>query len=192
MSSHSLPRTRRVLRPGRRGFLAFLTSIALAAGALVVFATPWFVEGVSMAATIRSGELVLAERLAVTDLTRGDVVIFKPPIPGYEGQAYVKRVIGLPGDVVSIRGGSVYVNGVQLSEPYLTHGEVTVADARATLASEANVTLTVTVPQGTVFVLGDNRTLSYDSRAYGPVPLSNVLGRAWLALDTTTPVLSGL
>lgn len=192
MSSHS-PRqgSRRLRRPGRRGILVSLTSIALAALALVLFATPWLVEGVSMAATLRSGEVVLVERTALTDLARGDVIVFNPPIPGYSGEPYVKRVIGLPGDTVTIQDGSVYVNGAKLAEPYLTAGEITLPDARATSADAAE-SFTVMVPAGTVFVLGDNRTLSYDSRAYGPVPLASVVGRAWLALDAGKPVLTGL
>ncbi len=89
---------------------------------------------------------------------------------------YIKRIIGLPGDHVSIVDGHVYVNGVELNESYLaanTPTTTTVADFEAT------------VPAGSVFVLGDDRANSWDSRFYGPVPESSIVGRAWVAVGPT-------
>jgi signal peptidase I len=78
-------------------------------------------------------------------------------------------VIGLPGETVTFKGGRVYINGEQLDEPF------TVDETRAGRNS------TVTVPPLHVFVLGDNRDRSNDSRSFGPVPIDNVVGRAWLS-----------
>ena len=126
-----------------------------------------------MAATLEPGELVLVDRVSpLLGLQRGEVVVFRPPIPGYSGIPFVKRVIGLPGDRLDLRGGRVYVNGRALSEPYVYGGQ-------PTDTGFADVALTV--PPGSIFVMGDHRGDSWDSRSYGPVPIADVVGRAWLA-----------
>ena len=96
---------------------------------------------------------------------RGEVVVFRSPRD--QSRDFVKRVIGLPGDTVEIVDGTVYVNGLQLVEPYLDRKDNT------TMAP-------VEVEPGTVFVLGDNRGSSNDSRSWGPVPTENLIGRAWM------------
>ena len=96
---------------------------------------------------------------------RGEVVVFRSPRD--QERDFVKRVIGLPGDTVEIVSGTVYVNGLQLIEPYLDRKDNT------TMAP-------VKVEPGTVFVLGDNRGSSNDSRSWGPVPTENLIGRAWM------------
>lgn len=96
----------------------------------------------------------------------GDVVVFHAP--GQDRRDFVKRVIGLPGDTVALRNGVVYVNARPLSEPYI-------------LAIPAGQTLDpVKVPPGQVFVMGDNRPASNDSRAWGPVAISRLIGRVWV------------
>ena len=101
---------------------------------------------------------------------RGDVIILRPP--GGSDSPYVKRVIALPGETVAVRDGTVYVDGRALDEPY-------VADppryAYPTGNSGAGA---LTVPAGSVFVLGDNRNHSTDSHVFGPVPLDDVIGQA--------------
>ena len=96
---------------------------------------------------------------------RGEVVVFRSPRD--QDRDFVKRVIGLPGETVEIVNGTVYVNGLELVEPYLDRKDNT------TMAP-------VEVEQGTVFVLGDNRGASNDSRSWGPVPTENLIGRAWM------------
>ncbi|MCY4528804.1 MAG: signal peptidase I, partial [Chloroflexi bacterium] len=96
---------------------------------------------------------------------RGEVVVFRSPRD--PDRDFVKRVIGLPGETVEIVQGTVYVNGLELVEPYLDRKDNT------TMAP-------VDVDQGTVFVLGDNRGSSNDSRSWGPVPAENLIGRAWM------------
>ena len=96
---------------------------------------------------------------------RGDVVVF--PAPGGSSRDFVKRVIGLPGDRVEVRAGVVHVNGLPLDETYIKlHDQRNVAG--------------VTVPVGQLYVMGDNRPASNDSRAWGSIPVSSVIGRVWV------------
>jgi signal peptidase I len=102
---------------------------------------------------------------------RGDVVVFHTPALAQErcgaGGTYVKRVIGLPGDRVSESGGIMIVNGQRLDEPYVAHTD---SDPRRSWPR---------VPEGSVFLVGDNRPQSCDSRVFGSVPKGNVIGRVW-------------
>ena len=106
-----------------------------------------------------------ADRYIFHPPVRGEVVVFRSPRD--QNRDFVKRVIGLPGDTVEIVDGTVYVNGLQLVEPYLDRKD--------------NTTMSpVEIEPGTVFVLGDNRGSSNDSRSWGPVPTENLIGRAWM------------
>lgn len=100
---------------------------------------------------------------------RGDIIVFDPPTKS--NKPYIKRIIGLPGEQVTFGDGYVFVNGQQLDEPYIEE-ETTCG---------RNEYCDVIVPEGQVFVLGDNRTNSSDSRVFGPVPVENVIGKAWFA-----------
>jgi signal peptidase I len=122
------------------------------------------IESVSMENTLHPGNAVLVNRLAYRFglPERGDIIVFDPPFESPE--PYIKRVIGLPGDEISIRDGTVFVNGSALSEPYLREQPA----ARGTWM----------VPEESVFVMGDNRNNSSDSRNWGPVPDENIIGRA--------------
>lgn len=124
-------------------------------------------DGYSMGATLPDGSYILVDRLAYqqNDLQRGDIVIFIFPLDTQ--QELLKRVIGLPGDVVSINKGQVSINGVSINEPYVSE--------KATYAGEW------TVPKGEYFVLGDNRPNSSDSHTWGFVPRENIIGKAvWI------------
>jgi signal peptidase I len=125
----------------------------------------WQVSGPSMSPHVSSGEFVMIDTLAYHFHTpsRGDIVTFRHD--GATPELYIKRVIGIPGDRVRIDRGAVYVNGTRLSEPY-----VQFSDDR----SEAEIT----VPPDDVYVLGDNRAVSEDSRTFGPVPDSALTGKA--------------
>ncbi|HYL26667.1 MAG TPA: signal peptidase I [Candidatus Nitrosotalea sp.] len=123
------------------------------------------VTGLSMEPYIRSGEYVLINTFAyrLGAPRRGEIVAFR-----HEGDAravFIKRVVGLPGDRIRIDRGQVYLNGSKLEEPYVAHG-----DDRS--FSE------LTVPNGAVYVLGDNRAQSEDSRLFGPVSDGRLIGRA--------------
>lgn len=102
---------------------------------------------------------------------RGDIVVFDAPVPGAD-KPYIKRIIGLPGETIEARNGSVYVDGQKLDEPYL-QGEETWCNRNQDCEP-------VTVPEGSIFVLGDNRDNSQDSRAFGPVDIDSVIGKAWV------------
>lgn len=100
---------------------------------------------------------------------RGEVVVLNPPSASDE--PYIKRVIGEAGDYIEFRDGHVYINQTRLDEPYLS-GALTDCDG-------SDYCNGFTVPEGAVFVLGDNRQHSLDSRMFGPVPLENIIGQAW-------------
>jgi signal peptidase I len=124
------------------------------------------VDGSSMEPTLHNGEYVIVNKMAyrLGDLKQGDVIVFY--FPRDPEQEYIKRIIGLPGDQVVIGGGKVKVNGQALDEPYI--------------AAPPNYQSEWTVPEDTVFVLGDNRNNSSDSHSWGPVPVSYVIGKALL------------
>ena len=124
------------------------------------------VDGFSMRPTLQDGEYVLVYKLAYKTgpATRGDIIVFR--YPRDPKQDLIKRVIGLPGDQISIQNGTVKVNGVTMDEPYI--------------AEKPNYTGAWRIPEGQLFVLGDNRNDSSDSHAWGLLPLNNVIGKAVL------------
>ena len=100
---------------------------------------------------------------------RGDVVVFNPP--NGSDKPYIKRIIGLPGEEITFSDGHVDINGQPLEEDYIQD---------RTRCGRAD-TCDVVVPAGNVFVLGDHRSNSSDSRVFGPVPIENIVGKAWLS-----------
>jgi signal peptidase I len=127
------------------------------------------VEGQSMEPNLHSEQRLVVEKLSYRfhGPQRFDIVVLKVPSQGEE--LLIKRVVGLPGETVEIKDGGVYINGERLDEPFTD--ELTQAGRHGQ----------VTVPPLHVFVLGDNRDRSNDSRSFGPVPIENVIGRAWLS-----------
>jgi signal peptidase I len=123
------------------------------------------VDGSSMEPTFHNGDYVIVSRLTYQwgEIQRGDVVVFPYPLSPEED--YIKRVIGLPGDRVAIYGGNVYVNGQRIEEPYIS-------------SAPANDVAETIVPEGYVYVLGDNRNASSDSRSWGPLEIEAILGKA--------------
>ena len=122
------------------------------------------VDGSSMVPTLNNGQFVMVNRLVYkfNDPEHGDIVVFD--YPRDPDQEYIKRVIGLPGDTVTLRNGHIYINGQQLDEPYI------VATTRTTGEWK--------VPGDHLFVLGDNRNNSQDSRNFGFVSMENLIGKA--------------
>jgi signal peptidase I len=146
------------------------------------------VQSISMQPTLFERDFVLVNKLAyrVGDLDRRDVVVFQPPIDA-EKEPYIKRIIGLPGDTVRVMNGVVYINNLPLQEAYE--------------AAPPNYNGEWKVPQGRVFVLGDNRNNSSDSHLWGMVPVDNIIGKAvvvywpfahWKVLDPATAAAAGL
>jgi signal peptidase I len=125
------------------------------------------VYGSCMEPNLFTGERLLGNKTAyeLGHIARGEIVVFRPP--HRPETPFIKRVIGLPGDLLEIRGGRVFLNGVALVEPYL---HLAWYDDRPP----------VRVLPGMVFVMGDNRDNSSDSRAWGELPIGNIQARAWL------------
>jgi signal peptidase I len=143
-------------------------------------AQPYRIEQMSMEQTLEPGQYVLIDKLSPrwADYTRGDVVVFWPPEAEHD-VPFIKRVIGLPGDRVEIKDGLVYVNGVELDEPYVFEGPT-----EASVLGEV-----IVVPSGSYFAMGDHRSDSTDSRVFGFVDRDDIIGRAlvrYWPIDTFT------
>jgi signal peptidase I len=141
----------------------------LALLAAAFFMAPRQVSGTSMEPHIAPGEYVLIDTIAyrLAPPKRGEIVAFRRD--GDARGLFIKRVIGLPGDRVRVERGTVYLNGAALSEPYVRYD-----DGRSFPE--------ITVPPGSVYVLGDNRAISEDSRVFGPIADDHLMGRAVAAI----------
>jgi signal peptidase I len=142
-------------------------------------AQPFQVQQFSMQNTIQDRQFVLVDRLTprFDGYHRGDIIVFTPPANAEspDQKPFIKRVIGIANDKVDIRDGEVFVNGVQLDEPYLFAVDGT---AQPTVAN--GDVASWTIPPGQLFVMGDHRARSSDSRVFGPITVDSVIGRAWL------------
>ena len=144
-------------------------------------AQPYKVQQQSMEHTLEPDQYVLVDKLTphFGPYNRGEIIVFKPA-PAFatpDGSPFIKRVIGIGGDTVEIKNdGFVYVNGTRLVEPYLfaVGGQAQPTTTSATGQSVWHV------PDGALFLLGDHRQESVDSRVFGTVPVDSVIGRAWL------------
>ena len=142
-------------------------------------AQPFKVEQTSMEQTFEPGQYVIVDKLTprFTGFHRGDVVVFLPPSGWPQGKdenptPYIKRVIGLPGEEITLVNGVVSINGTALSEPYIYRDE----DGMGVEGENGSWTL----GPDELLVMGDHRSNSSDSRTYGPVPTTSVIGRAAL------------
>lgn len=159
----------------KTGIVVFIIAFSLRYFAV----QPFIVDGESMMPNYVNNEYLLAEKISyiIGQPERGDVVIFR--YPGNPSLSYIKRIIGLPGETVTIKNNDIIVSnsehpeGIKLKENYL--GNTTL-----TLTSEKD--FKVTIPAGQYFVLGDNREHSSDSREWGLLPRGNMIGRSWLTI----------
>ena len=144
-------------------------------------AQPFKVQQGSMENTLLPEQYVLVDKLSPRwdAYSYGDIVVFHPPTTWNQGSdvPFIKRVIGLPGDVIELQDGIVLVNGVELVEPYIFKDAAAVQ--QQTYPAPGGATRWV-VPDGEVFLMGDHREDSADSRNFGPIEISKVIGRAWL------------
>jgi len=168
---------------GVRNAIEWLAVVAAAIlVALVISATSaqaFVIPSKSMESTLHVEDRVLVNKWSyrLHPIHRGDLVVFaRPKDLVSNDKDLIKRVIGLPGDKVAFADGHVHIDGKQLSEPYLDKGTVTsnVAGWRYQCTSQAPCV----VPAGQIWVMGDNRGDSEDSRYFGPIPQSSVVGRA--------------
>lgn len=177
--------------------LLVATALVIAFLVKTFVAQAFFIPSGSMLPTLEDGDRVVVSRLAyrIHEPRRGDVVVFEAPsnLPDENGddplpvrafrgffetvgvmhpsaEDFIKRVVGLPGEEIEGRDGRIWIDGRPLDEPYLIEG----IDV-GTFAPE-------TVPDGHVFVMGDNRENSRDSRYFGPVPMEKIVGRAALKI----------
>lgn len=125
------------------------------------------VEGYSMEPTLYGHQRLVIEKVSyhLHPPRRGDIVVIH--VPNYGREMLIKRVIALPGETIQVSNGQVFIDGQPLQEPYLR--TVTRGDYPAT-----------TVPEGAVFVMGDNRNNSNDSRSFGPITFADIVGKAWV------------
>lgn len=165
------------LRRFGRSLVEFLTFAAVAAAILIPFrmfvAKPFVVEGASMSPTFETGDYLIVDELsfALRPPERGEVVVLR--YPHDPSKHFIKRIVGLPGETVSINAGVVTItkvggDTVTLDEPYV--------------ALPAKATSSAKLGENDYFVMGDNRAGSYDSRVWGPVPRELLVGRALFRL----------
>lgn len=164
-------------RPGstlHRELRAWARDLVIAAGLaaviIVFFYQPVKVEGTSMAPSLSDQERIFINKFVyrVGAIERGDVVVFWYPLD--RAKSFIKRVVGLPGDLVQIREGRVYINGQRLEEPYVPAEYTDFSDYGP-----------LRVRPGEYFVMGDHRASSNDSRMFGPVAASYIYGKAVFA-----------
>jgi signal peptidase I len=147
-------------------------------------AQPYRVQQSSMEVTLLQDQYVLVDKLTPrwAAYNRGDIIVFDPPESWSPAGSvpFIKRIIGLPSDTVELRDGKVYVNDIALDEPYInTDGGEPDADPQSTDPQPGGATEWI-IPDGQLLVMGDNRQNSADSRSFGPIEISHVIGRAWL------------
>jgi signal peptidase I len=166
--------------PAKSALKAAWENVQIAVVALVLaflirgfVAEPRFIPSSSMVPTLRIGDRLIVEKLSYHQHEPHfrDIVVFQPPdlllSQGYKAdQAFIKRVIGLPGQTVEVKQGKVFVDGKALTEPYIA-------------APPTYVMKPIVVTPGHVFVMGDNRNNSNDSHVWGLLPQQNIIGRAW-------------
>ena len=168
-------------------------ALGLALGIQAFLVKPFRIPSESMVPTLEIGQRVLVDRLTKNfgDYERGDILVFKPPLGSEENSCgvqhserspcpeptdgksdtnFIKRVVAVGGDRLSVRGGQVYINGRAQREPYARlHAACPICD----LPQE------ITIPDGHYFMMGDNRGASADSREWGPVPKKWIIGNAF-------------
>jgi signal peptidase I len=143
-------------------------------------AQPYKVQQQSMEHTLEPDQYVLVDKLTPRFDTykRGDIVVFTPPEDWIQedGTPFIKRIIGVGGDTVDIRDGDVFINGMKIDEKYIYAQPEDPAQPTTVPGDESRWV----IPDGELFLMGDHRSNSADSRTFGPVPLASVIGRAWL------------
>jgi signal peptidase I len=167
-------RRRNASKKSGGGVLEFLIILLVSFVLVFGFVRPFVVEAfwipsASMVPTLKYGDRVLVNKFIYrfTEPERGDVIVFKS-VEG-DGQDLIKRVVGVPGDEIAVRGGKLFVNGEPQKEPYVNKKY-----------PDRSFYAPTTVPKDHVFAMGDNRANSQDSRIFGPVPEENIEGEAFL------------
>lgn len=139
---------------------------------------PYIIPSESMDPTIEVGDMVLGEKVSLKSETpkRGDIVFFKNPDPDSAHGVLVKRVVAVGGQTVDLRYGKVYIDGVEEKGGH-AHGMSMPLEERYL---ETDVSFPYTVPEGYIWVMGDNRENSLDSRSFGAIPVDTVYAESWI------------
>ncbi len=162
-----------------RSILSIVFMVAIVAlitiGLRLFIFVPYEIPSGSMEDTIMPGDMVFSEKVSyyMREPQKGDIVTFADP--EVAGRTLIKRVIATEGQDVDLVDGRVFVDGIELDEPY-TAGKESRPLTRT--AADVEVDFPYTVPDGCVWVMGDNRTASQDSRYFGAIPVSSITGRA--------------
>ena len=163
----------RVWRRGGENLQILLIALVLALFIRTFVAEPRFIPSDSMLPTLQVGDRLVVEKISYRFRTpaTGDIIVFDPPekllVQGYaKNQAFIKRAIGAPGQIVKVKDGKVYLDGIPLEEDYIAEPpDYDWGPAQ--------------VPEDQVFVMGDNRNNSNDSHVWGFLPKQNIIGRAF-------------
>lgn len=155
----------------------FVLSVALAIGLKIFVAESRFIPSESMLPTLEVDDRLIVEKMSYRfhNPKRGDVVVFRPTecavdiLPRVEGEALIKRIVGLPGETVEVRQGKVYINGKLLVESYVDEAPIYTMEPKL-------------IPEDSYLVLGDNRNNSYDGHVWGFLPRDQFIGRAALRI----------
>jgi signal peptidase I len=163
--------------------LVIVGAILLALVVKVFLLQAFYIPSLSMYPTLREGDRVLVNKLSyrLHDVNRGDVIVFERPASETSSNIpdLIKRVVGLPGESISFIDGAVYVDGKRLDESYLSDGTVT---SSANAPNKCTAEAPCVVPSGQVWVMGDNRSDSKDSRYFGSIDESTIVGRAFVTV----------
>jgi signal peptidase I len=173
-------------KPPWRAIREWLTVLVVALGAAVIIRVfvfqQYYIDGPSMEHTLEPHDRVLVNKLSyrLHDVNRGDVVVFDRLSDGTQHDDLIKRVIGLPGETVAIENCVVFIDGNELEEPYLS----TENQARAEASQRCRIPQfgPEEVPDDHVFVMGDNRPQSFDSREFGAIEIDQIRGRAFVVI----------
>ena len=166
----------------REGAIVVVVAVLVAVLLRTFVVQTFFIPSGSMEPTLQIGDRILVNKLSyhLHGVDRGDIVVFsRPPAEncgGPEVNDLVKRVIGLPGDVISLSGGYVYIDGKRLDESWLPASEQGITSAGPT-GTPSDLGHPYRIPAGDYFVMGDNRTDSCDSRYWGPISRSLIVGK---------------
>jgi len=163
----------------------FVVVIAIGAALLIrlFLFQQYYIDGPSMQTTLMPQDRVLVNKLSykLHDIHRGDVIVFDRVTNEVQHDDLIKRVMGLPGETLEIRSCIVYINGVQVNEPYLNPEQTSQIEPSARCGSHTDMA-PIVVPDHMVFVMGDNRVQSFDSRDFGPINTGKIRGRAFVVI----------
>lgn len=157
---------------------ALLVAFALAGLIRYFLFTPIVVDGESMMPNLKDGDRMIVNKIGydIGEPNRYDIVVFHAP----ENKDYIKRIIGLPGDHVAYRNDQLYINEKPLDEPYLKSNKEDLSEGEGTLTEDFTLeerTEETIIPEGYVFVMGDNRRNSKDSRIIGLISMDEMIGK---------------